>query len=49
MTDIKEFNLADVKNNSTIANDLNNIYKLWGYEEISPSFINNLETIKVEK
>ena len=46
MTDIKEFNLADVKNNSTIANDLNNIYKLWGYEEISPSFINNLETIK---
>ena len=46
MTDIKEFNLLDVKNNSTIANDLNNIYKLWGYEEISPSFINNLETIK---
>ena len=46
MTDIKEFNLIDVKNNSSIANDLNNVYKLWGYEEISPSFINNLETIK---
>jgi len=46
MTDIKEFNLIDVKNNSSITNDLNNIYKLWGYEEISPSFINNLETIK---
>ncbi len=46
MTDIKEFNLLDVKNNSTIVNDLNNIYKLWGYEEISPSFINSLETIK---
>ena len=46
MTDIKEFNLLDVKNNSTIVNDLNNIYKLWGYEEISPSFINTLETIK---
>ena len=46
MTDIKEFNLVDVRNNSTIANDLNNIYKLWGYEEISPSFINTIETIK---
>ena len=46
MSDIKEFNLVDVKNNSTIINTLNNIYKLWGYEEISPSFINTLETIK---
>ena len=46
MTEIKEFNLVDVKNNSTIINKLNNIYRLWGYEEISPSFINNLETIK---
>lgn len=46
MTEIKEFNLIDVKNNSTIVNDLNNVYKLWGYEEVSPSFINNLETIK---
>ena len=46
MSNIKEFNLTDVKNNSTIVNDLNNVYKLWGYEEVSPSFINNLETIK---
>ncbi len=46
MTDIKEFNLIDVKNISAIINDLNNVYRLWGYEEISPSFINNLETIK---
>ena len=46
MTDIKEFNLADVKNNSSIISKLNNVYKLWGYEEISPSFINTLETIK---
>ena len=46
MTDIKEFNLVDVKNNTTIINSLNNIYKLWGYEEVSPSFINTLETIK---
>ena len=46
MTDIKEFNLIDVKNNSSIIKSLNNIYKLWGYEEISPSFINTLETIK---
>jgi ATP phosphoribosyltransferase regulatory subunit len=46
MTDIKEINLVDVKNNSNIINNLNSIYKLWGYEEVSPSFINTLETIK---
>ncbi|MDC3180317.1 ATP phosphoribosyltransferase regulatory subunit [bacterium] len=46
MNDIKEIKLADVKNNSNIINNLNNIYKLWGYEEVSPSFINTLETIK---
>jgi len=46
MTDIKEIKLLDVKNNSNIINKLNNIYKLWGYEEVSPSFINTLETIK---
>jgi ATP phosphoribosyltransferase regulatory subunit len=46
MTEIKEINLVDVKNNSNIINNLNDIYKLWGYEEVSPSFINSLETIK---
>ncbi|KGF89585.1 MULTISPECIES: ATP phosphoribosyltransferase regulatory subunit [Prochlorococcus] len=46
MTEIKEFNLIDAKNNSNIISNLNNIYKLWGYEEVSPSFINTLETIK---
>ncbi|MDA9703830.1 ATP phosphoribosyltransferase regulatory subunit [Prochlorococcus sp. AH-736-L19] len=46
MTEIKEINLLDVKNNSNITNNLNDIYKLWGYEEVSPSFINSLETIK---
>ena len=46
MTEIKEFKLSDVKNNSNIVNRLNNIYSLWGYEEVSPSFINTLETIK---
>ncbi len=46
MTEIKEFNLVDVKNNSLIITNLNKIYKLWGYEEVSPSFINTLETIK---
>ena len=46
MTDIKEIKLVDVKNNSNIINNLNSVYKLWGYEEVSPSFINNLETIK---
>ena len=33
MTDIKEIKLVDVKNNSNIINNLNSIYKLWGYEE----------------
>ena len=46
MTEIKEIKLVDVKNNSNIINNLNSIYKLWGYEEVSPSFINTLETIK---
>ena len=46
MTDIKEIKLVDVKNNSNIITNLNSIYKLWGYEEVSPSFINTLETIK---
>ena len=46
MTDIQEIKLVDVKNNSNIISNLNNIYKLWGYEEVSPSFINTLETIK---
>ena len=46
MTEIKEIKLVDVKNNSNIINNLNNIYKLWGYDEVSPSFINTLETIK---
>ena len=46
MTDIKEIKLVDVRNNSNIINNLNNIYKIWGYEEVSPSFINTLETIK---
>ncbi len=46
MTDIKEINLVDVRNNSNIISNLNNIYKIWGYEEVSPSFINTLETIK---
>ena len=46
MTDITDIKLVDVKNNSNIISLLNNIYKLWGYEEVSPSFINTLETIK---
>jgi len=46
MTDIKEFNLVDAKNNTNIINKLKSIYKLWGYEEVSPSFINTLKTIK---
>jgi len=46
MSDIKEIKLVDVKNNSNIINNLNSIYKLWGYEEVSHSFINTLQTIK---
>ena len=46
MTDIKEFNLVDVRKNSQIIQKLNEVYKLWGYEEVSPSMINDIETIK---
>ena len=46
MTNIKEFNLLDVRKNSQIINTLNKVYKLWGYEKISPSMINNIETLK---
>ena len=46
MTDIKEFNLVDVRKNSQIIQKLNEVYKIWGYEEVSPSMINDIETIK---
>ena len=46
MTKIKEFNLIDVRKNSQIVNTLNKVFKLWGYEKVSPSMINNIETIK---
>ncbi len=46
MNNIKEFNLLDVRKNSQIINSLNKVYKLWGYEKISPSMINNIETLK---
>jgi len=46
MTSIKEFNLLDVRKNSQIVNSLNKVYKLWGYEKVSPSFINKIETLK---
>ena len=49
MTSIKEFNLSDVRKNYIILNRLNRVYKLWGYEEISPSIINNIETIKARE
>ncbi len=46
MTSIKEFNLIEVHKNSEIINSLKEVYKLWGYEEVSPSMINDIETIK---
>ena len=46
MTKIKEFNLIDVRKNSQIVNTLNKVFKLWGYEKVSPSMINSIETIK---
>ena len=46
MNDIKEFNLLDVRKNSQIVNTLNKVYKLWGYEKISPSMINNIDILK---
>ena len=49
MTNIKEFNLLDVRKNSKIISCLTEVYKLWGYEEVSPSTINNIETIKASE
>ena len=46
MTSIKEFNLLDVRKNTQIISTLNKVYKLWGYEEVSPSVINKLEILK---
>ena len=46
MTKIKEFNLLDVRKNSQIVNTLNKVFKLWGYEKVAPSMINNIETLK---
>ena len=49
MTNIKEFNLLDVRKNRQIINALNDVYKLWGYEEVSPSFINKIELLKAKE
>ena len=49
MTNIKEFNLLDVRKNRQIINALNEVYKLWGYEEVSPSFINKIELLKAKE
>ncbi len=46
MTEIKEFNLLDVRKNSQIISTLNNVYRLWGYEEVAPSVINKIEILK---
>ena len=46
MTKILEFNLLDVRKNSQIVNTLNKVFKLWGYEKVAPSMINNIETLK---
>ncbi len=46
MNNIKEFNLLDVRKNSQIINTLNKVYKLWGYEKVSPSMISNIEILK---
>tara|TARA_Y100000589_G_scaffold156920_1_gene149464 strand:+ start:1262 stop:2413 length:1152 start_codon:yes stop_codon:yes gene_type:complete len=46
MTKINEFNLLDVRKNSQIVNTLNKVFKLWGYEKVAPSMINNIETLK---
>tara|TARA_Y100001978_G_scaffold111708_1_gene99645 strand:+ start:1176 stop:2324 length:1149 start_codon:yes stop_codon:yes gene_type:complete len=46
MNNIKEFNLLDVRKNSQIVNTLNKVYKLWGYEKIAPSMINDVEILK---
>ena len=49
MANIKEFNLLDVRKNSQILSKLNEVYKLFGYEEVSPSMINDLDTLKARE
>ena len=49
MTNIKEFNLLDVRKNSQIINTLKNVYKLYGYEEVAPSIINKIEILKARE
>ena len=49
MTDIKEFNLLDVRKNTQIISILNKVYKLWGYEEVAPSVINKIEILKARE
>ncbi len=49
MTDIKEFNLLDVRKNTQIISRLNEVYKLWGYEEVAPSVINKIEILKARE
>ena len=49
MTNIKEFNLLDVRKNSQIISTLNKVYKLWGYEEVAPSLINKIEILKARE
>ncbi len=49
MNNIKEFNLLDVRKNSQIVNTLNKVYKLWGYEKVAPSMINDTQTLKTSE
>ncbi len=41
----KDLNLKDVQLNQLINNKLSNLYKMWGYEEITPPKVERLETL----
>ena len=42
----KDLNPKQVETNHLLVKKLAQVYSLWGYEEVSPSFINTIETIK---
>ena len=41
----RDLNPQQVEVNHLIANKLSNVFKLWGYEELSPPYIERLETL----
>tara|TARA_Y100001970_G_scaffold293138_2_gene438032 strand:- start:2050 stop:3222 length:1173 start_codon:yes stop_codon:yes gene_type:complete len=43
---LKDLDLMKVRVNNIIISRLKELYKIWGYDEVSPQYIDNLETLK---